>query len=113
MAEIDPIEGADPTPADLGDASYGRRLSDKVLAAFNHAYAQGRAEVADLLLQSLNQCRQIEGEARTGAALEKARLWMLFVQARDRYAELRKKGGAGAAEAARLMTEAYRRWADG
>ena len=98
-----------PLSKDLGEASYGRRLSDKILAAFNHAYAQDRRDIADQLLQSLNLCRDLEGAERVSGALEQARLWMFFVQARDRYIEAVENGEA-VADAEQAMKEAYAAW---
>ncbi len=95
---------------DLGEASYGRRLSDKILAAFNHAYAQGHRDIADQLLQSLNLCRDLEGAERVSGALEQARLWMFYVKARDQLAADQENGGAGAGEAETAMRDAYSAW---
>jgi hypothetical protein len=103
------VPGGDLTK-DLGEASYGRRLSDKILAAFNHAYAQGRRDIADQLLQSLNLCRDLEGADRVSGALEQARLWMFYVQARDRFAAMEADGSSALEEAKRALTEAYAAW---
>jgi hypothetical protein len=95
---------------DLGEASYGRRLSDKILAAFNHAYAQGRRDIADQLLQSLNLCRDLEGPERVSGALEQARLWMFYVKARDQFTAKEKAGDAAAEEAWQAMQDAHAAW---
>jgi hypothetical protein len=95
---------------DLGEASYGRRLSDKILAAFNHAYAQGRRDIADQLLQSLNLCRDLEGADRVSGALEQARLWMFYVKARDGFLAKEEAGDATADDARQAMLEAHLAW---
>ena len=50
---------------DIGMPRYNRRLSDKVLAAFNHAYAVGEIEVAASLREILARLdnNQESGEA--------------------------------------------------
>lgn len=95
---------------DLGEASYGRRLSDKILAAFNHAYAQGRRDIADRLLQSLNLCRDLEGADRVSGALEQARLWMFYVKARDRFLSAEEAGDPQTDEARQAMRDAHAAW---
>ena len=95
---------------DLGEASYGRRLSDKILAAFNHAYAQGRRDIADQLLQSLNLCRDLEGADRVSGALEQARLWMFYVKARDGFLAKEAAGDTAAGKDRQAMQDAYAAW---
>ncbi len=94
-----------------------RRLSDKILSAFNHAYALGEFEVANLLRSAL-----IAGEAKKGAladrrrghdALYRADLWVAFVEARNDYRGLcdTANDDAGTVDAAMgAMKDAYRRW---
>ncbi len=98
---------------DLGELSSGRRLSDKILTAFNHAYAQDRRDIADMLLQALNQCRETEGAERVSGALEQARLWMRYVQIRERYHAAKAGGGSEDTtldSIVRDLTEAYGKW---
>jgi len=97
-----------------------RRLSDKILAAFNHAYAVGELEVAELLRSAL-----VAGEAkRDGVAdqrrgpdpLCRADLWVAFVEARNDYRALRDVANGGTVDtdtALGAMKEAYRRWSQG
>ncbi len=94
-----------------------RRLNDKILAAFNHAYAVGEFEVANMLRAAL-----IVGEAKAGVQpdqrhgydpLCQADLWVAFVEARNDY-----RGLCGAADdnatnvetALAAMKDAYRSW---
>lgn len=76
---------------DLGTPRYNRRLSDKILAAFNHAYAVGEIEVAAGLREVLarldnGQDANEEQQRRDGMiALSQADLWIEFVEARNDY----------------------------
>lgn len=76
---------------DLGTPRYNRRLSDKILAAFNHAYAVGEIEVAAGLREVLarldkGQSTSEEQKRRDGMiALSQADLWIEFVEARNDY----------------------------
>ncbi len=78
--------------ADTGIPRYNRRLSDKILAAFNHAYAVGEIDIAARLrevLARLDKDLAGEGSAQRrmdGAiALSQADLWIEFVEARNDY----------------------------
>ena len=94
-----------------------RRLSDKILAAFNHAYAVGEFEVANMLRSAL-----MAGEAKSGALsnqrqdhdpLYHADLWVAFVDARNDYRGFCASAAddAGSAETALgALKDAYRRW---
>lgn len=104
---------------ELGVPHSNRRLSDKLLAAFNHAYAIGEADMAtrlrSLLLEIETAWPRPAGPAerrRTGA-VEQADLWVDFVDARERYLRACDDGwDQGRRDAARArMTEAHRRWA--
>jgi len=107
--------GDDANP--FGVPGYLRRLSDKILAAFNHAYASGEEEIAfrlrDALVAAEQQARLQFPERRAGRALKQAGLWIDYIDARNRYLGLTQDAPAEqadleAAEAA--MTEAYRVW---
>jgi hypothetical protein len=107
--------GDDANP--FGLPGYLRRLSDKILAAFNHAYAAGEEEIAfrlhDALAAAEQQARLQYPERRAGRALNQAGLWIDYVDARNRYLGLTQgvpaeRANVEAAEAA--MTEAYRVW---
>lgn len=76
---------------DVGTPRYNRRLSDKILAAFNHAYAVGELEVAASLREVLarldkGQSSDEERQRRDSTiALSQADLWIEFVEARNDY----------------------------
>ena len=107
---------------DVGLPAFDRRLTDKILAAFNHAYAIGDLEVARrlhavLALAEQHERRRIQHatgrERRGGGAVDQADLWVAYVEARNSYqAVLATVGPQGAeAEAAfEAMKRAYRRW---
>lgn len=92
-AELDSANGADGVQAiasDTGIPRYNRRLSDKILAAFNHAYAVGEVDIAARLREVLARLDEAqpdgEGQRRDGTiALCQADLWIEFVEARNDY----------------------------
>lgn len=99
--------------SDLGTTDYNRRLSDKVLNAFNHACAAGRQDVAEHLERALNICVTEEADGRNITAMDKAGLWRLFVETRDRYRDIRNEFEADAPqvqEALNAMKESYMAW---
>lgn len=94
-----------------------RRLSDKILDAFNHAYSVGEFEIAKQLKAAL-----LNNEKRQGALKElrksydplgEADLWIEFVDARNIYRAASNKNGNDpntTVEALDAMKEAYRLW---
>ena len=95
---------------------YIRRLTDKVLSAFNHAYAVGELEVAERLRETLALLERKAGprNQRNGNdLLGQADLWVGFVEARNRY---RAVGGRDRRDSAEFedsltaMKLAYQRW---
>ena len=90
-AEPHDIKSAESTVAiasHTGIPRYNRRLSDKILAAFNHAYAVGEIEMASRLREILARLdkdqAEGEGQRRDGAiALCQADLWIEFVEVRN------------------------------
>ena len=90
-AEIHNFDGAaQDIVSATGAPRYNRRLSDKILAAFNHAYAMGEIEIASRLREVLarldNDQAEGEGQRRDGTiALCQADLWIEFVEARNDY----------------------------
>ncbi len=94
-----------------------RRLSDKILTAFNHAYAIGETEIADKLREVLD-CNEknsrVEVEQRGNFdPIGQADLWVEFVEARNRYKKLCDHRGApdgAASKSLETMKDAYRRW---
>jgi hypothetical protein len=97
---------------------YDRRLSDKILAAFNHAYASGAHKVADRLRNVLADVEQVERakhDRRAASAVSQADLWVAFIEARNGYNDLVSKSDTSAdkvEEALETMKSAYRVWAD-
>jgi len=94
----------------------GRRLSDKILIAFNHAYASGEAEVAKRLKTalkvSLNESPFREMRKHYDP-LGAADLWEKFVDARDAYRTARESLGDVSEDLAALsgeMKDAYLDW---
>ena len=115
-----PSPAVEDIAAETGMPAHSRRLSDKVLAAFNHAYAVGEVDVAVKLreiLAKLEQERIMTHSARrpTSMALSQADLWVEFVEARNDYrAACADPALDGAAQAQTLerMKAAYQRWSD-
>lgn len=105
----------------IGMPRYNRRLGDKVLAAFNHAYATGAIEIAGQLREILARLESEHGddagERRYSATtLGQADLWMTFVEARNDFQAACSAGEAStpAAEAAlAAMKAAYDAWLAG
>lgn len=99
-----------------GSLPYDRRLSDKVLAAFNHAYASGARKVAARLRTVLADVERVERasyERRRSSALAQADNWVAFVEARERYNALVACDDASDQEreaALEAMKDAYRDW---
>jgi len=84
-------DNPDAIAADIGLPKYNRRLSDKILAAFNHAYAVGELEVAASLREVLGRLDKgadsdNERQRRDSTiAPSQADLWIEFVEARNDY----------------------------
>lgn len=103
----------------IGPPKYDRRLSDKILAAFNHAYAEGAADVAAVLRQALEEAERAyhlgadSHRRRSGSAIEQADRWVAFVDARNAYRRI-SEGAAPDAEnvedAREDMVAAYMHW---
>lgn len=113
------IDALDPDYESVnGTLEITRRLSDKVLAAFNHAYATGEVEVAKKLravLQVTESKRPKQNKRGGYDAVLHADLWMKFVEARDAYKALCEKGSSKAgdlAAAQEAMKNAYRAWSE-
>jgi hypothetical protein len=118
-AEIQNFDGAaQDIVSATGAPRYNRRLSDKILAAFNHAYAVGEIEIASRLREVLarldNDQAEGEGKRRDGTiALCQADLWIEFVEARNDYRAVCDKPGKESGSVATsldAMKDAYRRW---
>lgn len=93
-----------------------RRLSDKILAAFNHAYAVGEYEIATqlkaVLAHSDGPAGPFREMRRSYDPLGEAELWSGFVDARNNYRTAcdNRHDAAAVAQALDTMKEAYRRW---
>ncbi len=104
--------------SDTGIPRYNRRLSDKILAAFNHAYAMGEIEIASGIREVLARLDDTvpdgKGQRRDGAiALCQADLWIEFVEARNDYRTACDKPGTESAAmetSLEAMKDAYQRW---
>ena len=107
---------------DLGEGVYNRRLTDKILSAFNHAYATGEFEVASVLRSALAKCAgqtiecadDVGGDRRSTGALAQADLWVRYVNARNAFRSATDpESGANPTTvdmALDRMKDAYRRW---
>lgn len=115
-----PARGVEDIASDTGTPPLNRRLSDKVLAAFNHAYAVGEIDVAANLreiLAKLERDRVIAHSQRKAnpVALSHADLWVNFVEARNDYREAcdnRALDSAAVASILDRMKEAYQSWSN-
>ena len=113
VTEQDFLETVD---QNFGIPGYSRRLSDKVLAAFNHAYAAGERDVAKQLRTVLEQVERgvkILGKKRSNGALMDADSWSQFVDARDRYRAMSadpRFDPQEVGEALEEMKETFRSW---
>jgi len=95
-----------------------RRLSDKVLAAFNHAYATGEVDVASKLraVLQVTEAKRPKSDKRGGYdATAHADLWVGSVEERNSYKAFCEKTGAKASDlrsAQEKMKNAYRAWSE-
>jgi len=104
-----------------GEPRYNRRLADKILAAFNQAYASGAMEVAETLRRALERSeednRRNPHRTRRDEAMNQVEAWVAFVEARNRYREISESGSVvnSASRAAALaeMKATYKRWSEG
>lgn len=100
----------------LGAPGFDRRLSDKILAAFNHAYASGAIKAANRLKAVLADVETVERaahERRQSSAVARADLWVTFVEARNAYntlADAKDTKPATLEAALEKMKDAYRLW---
>lgn len=99
----------------LGQPRHSRRLSDKILGAFNHAYAIGAVGTAARLRDILKESEGAPagGERRNRDALAQADRWTAFVDARNAYQKVAgRRGAESESQQAALqdMRAAYLRW---
>lgn len=102
---------------DVGVPDFNRRLTDKILAAFNHAYSVGEVEIARKLQAILTHTEERASGKKparqNGQAANQAELWVKFVKARDRYRPLAQAESVDAltmSTALEEMKEAYKDW---
>jgi hypothetical protein len=112
----------------FGKPAFDRRLSDKILAAHNHAYAIGDVGLAAQLMAQLERTEDAEREAyrrkssgsfgsyspRQSSAVAHGRLWQAYVDARNAYNTLNLQADAPSARVVRAATEmkrCYAKWA--
>ncbi len=102
---------------DSNGSEVGRRLSDKILSAFNHAYAVGESDIADRLKDALeaNEARRNNGAdyRATYDPLGQAEKWIAFVEARNRYKAASVTAAEDSPEVVDVleqMKDAYRLW---
>ena len=110
-----------------GKSQFDRRLSDKVLSAYNHAYAADEVELANKLRVLLEEAesREISHCERPGAsvldmpirrnsnAVRQARLWTQFVDARQGYISLSIRANSSVEQVKAAydgMRTSYARW---
>ena len=111
-------QGVEEIATETGTPLHSRRLSDKVLAAFNHAYAVGEIDVAVKLreiLAKLEHERVLTHSQRHAnpVALSHADLWVEFVEARNDYRVACDDDTLDAEAVAQVlgrMKDAYQRW---
>lgn len=100
----------------IGQPAYQRRVSDRLLAAHNYAYATGSRKLATELQEILEliECDEHVTYHRRGVdALERARRWTALVDAREAY-ETASEAGNVSLQAARLrMHMAQELWRKG
>ncbi len=103
----------------IGTPKHDRRLSDKILAAFSHATAEGAPAVAAVLRRALEEAeRDLAPEnpgrqRRQGGALVQADLWVEFVEARNSFRRAFDAAAPDPQELERARAEmmaAYKRW---
>jgi hypothetical protein len=93
-----------------------RRLSEKVLSAFNYAYAIGERDIARRLHEALAVVEALNAgspsQQRAGGALKQAELWVAYIEARNSYHSTARNGrdASKALAALEAMKDAYKRW---
>jgi hypothetical protein len=117
MAENACTLDAAPGQDAMGRPLQQRRVSDRLLAAHNHAYASGNRRVAsDLrdILALIETDERICHDRRSTTAVERATRWTVFVDAREAYEGAVSGSDRGRAQVARLrMHMAQELWRQG
>ena len=111
------VLGAADLAIDAGVPEHNRRLTDKILEAFTHAYSIGEVDVAKRLRAILVELEE-QGQGRFPGrraceAAAQADAWVQFVEARDDYRRLSQSSKADpdrVKAALEQMKEAYKTW---
>jgi hypothetical protein len=100
----------------IGQPAQQRRVSDRLLAAHNYAYATGSRKLAvelQEILELIESDERITYNRRGVDALERARRWTALVDAREAY-EIASEEGSVGLQAVRLrMHMAQELWRKG
>lgn len=116
MAAIDLYKPVAVEVEDLDSPEARRRLSDKILSAFNYAYAIGARDVAGRLHAVLAEVEAgiapSPSKGSGGGALKQAELWAAYIDARNGYHAISRNGRDSGKTLAALeaMKDAYKRW---
>ena len=117
MSPLDDFDQTAALAATGNRSQASRRLSDKILSAFSHAYAVGETDVAtrlrDALAASEAQHARPGDKRRSYDPLGQAEMWVDFIEARNRYKAIADLPGADPGKIAGAledMKDAYRRW---
>ena len=117
MADEACAESAAPEQDALEWPTYEQHLAGKLLAAHNHAYAAGNRQVAGEIRDALalvDAAEERSPDRRGADALERARRWIAFVDAREAYEDAANDPDRGRMQATRLrfhMAQEY--WRQG
>lgn len=103
---------------ELGQPRYNRRITDKVLAAFNHAYVLDELELAQKLWEALILAEEASLRQDTrrapNQAIALAERWVKLVDARRKHQQMaadpKLASTPEAEDAHRHMRESYRAW---
>lgn len=108
---------AAPEQEEVGRPAHQRRVSDRLLAAHNYAYATGSRKLAvelQEILELIERDERATYDRRGTDALERARRWAALVDAREAYEAATQEMGGGGLQAARLrMHMAQELWRKG
>jgi hypothetical protein len=117
MAYDAPTFDAAPEQDATGGRFQHRRVSDRLLAAHNHAYASGHRRVAsDLheILELIENDEHVRLNSCRATAVERASRWKAFVDAREAYENAVNDGDHSRGQVERLrMHMAQELWRQG
>jgi len=120
MSPLDNFNYDDAMAANGQRSEACRRLCDKILVAFTHAYVVGEQDVAKKLRTALAANEKSAGAQKNrragNGAVGQAELWIKFVDARDGYKKACDRKGTKPSvieTALEDMKDAYRQWSMG